>query len=129
MLFEKSPTYIFLSVCLIIIYVLFNIKENVMSLRTELLQINHQVEHEVDTIHLLKAELAYLTSPERLKSLNKQYVKLSETQLAQMEINPLNQKNKRNLYNIATARVNNKNIKWRYKKGISRYLTMVSPKK
>jgi hypothetical protein len=49
-----------------------------------------KTQDEIDKIHLLKAELAYLASPERLKALNDEYVKLSDTNLAQMEIDPIN---------------------------------------
>ena len=58
MLLEKSPIYIVFIVCLMSIYALFNIKENVMSIKGELTEVNNQVQDEIDKIHLLKAELA-----------------------------------------------------------------------
>lgn len=126
MLFEKSPISLILIICLITIYSLFNIKENVMSLRSELKEVNNQLQYEIDTIHLLKAELAYLTSPERLKELNNSYIKLSETKVSQMDVDPLARTE--NTYVRKIAGIKNKNVKWRYKKGPSKYVT-VSAKK
>ena len=130
MLLEKSPIYIVFIVCLMSIYALFNIKENVMSIKGELTEVNHQVQDEIDKIHLLKAELAYLASPERLKALNDKYVKLSDTNLAQMEIDPIIQdKEVLEVRRVASVKLRSENTKWRYKKGPSKYVTMASGKK
>ena len=130
MLLEKSPVYIVVIVCLLSVYTLFTIKENVMGIKSELTEVNSQVQDEVDKIHLLKAELAYLTSPARLKALNDQYIKLSDTNLAQMEIGP-NIKDEKLLEvrQIASIKKRNENTKWRYRKGPSKYVTMASGKK
>jgi len=130
MLLEKSPIYIVFIVCLMSIYTLFNIKENVMSIKGELTEVNNQVQDEIDKIHLLKAELAYLASPERLKALNDEYVKLSDTNLAQMEIDPIIQdKEVLEVRRVASVKLRSENTKWRYKKGPSKYVTMASGKK
>ena len=130
MLLEKSPIYIVFIVCLMSIYALFNIKENVMSIKGELTEVNHQVQDEIDKIHLLKAELAYLASPERLKALNDKYVKLSDTNLAQMQIDPIIQdKEVLEVRRVASVKLRSENTKWRYKKGPSKYVTMASGKK
>ena len=130
MLLEKSPIYIVFIVCLMSIYALFNIKENVMSIKGELTEVNNQVQDEIDKIHLLKAELAYLASPERLKALNDEYVKLSDTNLAQMEIDPnLQDKEVLEVRRVASVKLRSENTKWRYKKGPSKYVTMASGKK
>ncbi|GAB4163918.1 MAG: hypothetical protein Tsb006_3250 [Rickettsiaceae bacterium] len=129
MLLERTPIYIVLSICLATIYALFSIKENVMSLRAELLEVNSQIEHEFDTIHLLKAELAYLTSPARLKQLNEEYVRLSDTAIAQMDVDPISQDSKTKIHKIANNKISSKNTRWRYKKGPSKYLTMAAGKK
>ncbi len=130
MLLEKSPIYIVVIVCLMSVYTLFTIKENVMSIRGELTEVNSQVQDEIDKIHLLKAELAYLTSPERLKALNDEYVKLSDTNLAQMEIDPIVQdKEVLEVRRVASIKLRSENTKWRYKKGPSKYVTMASGKK
>jgi len=130
MLLEKSPIYIVVIVCLMSVYALFNIKENVMSIKGELTEVNNQVQDEIDKIHLLKAELAYLASPERLKALNDEYVKLSDTNLAQMEIDPIVQdKEVLEVRRVASVKLRSENTKWRYKKGPSKYVTMASGKK
>lgn len=130
MLLEKSPVYIVIVVCLVSVYTLFTIKENVTTIREELTEVNSQLQDEVDKIHLLKAELAYLTSPARLKALNDEYLKLSDTNLVQMEINPLEQnQGAQEVKRIASVKLRNENIKWRYKKGPSKYVTMASGKK
>ena len=130
MLLEKSPIYIVFIVCLMSIYTLFNIKENVMSIKGELTEVNNQVQDEIDKIHLLKAELAYLASPERLKALNDEYLKLSDTNLAQMEIDPnIQDKEVLEVRRVASVKLRSENTKWRYKKGPSKYVTMASGKK
>lgn len=133
MLLKKSPLAIILLTCLLSIYGLFTIKENVVNIKSELSEVNSQIRYETDTIHLLKAELAYLTSPARLKSLNDQYIKLTDTQISQVSIDPLvqnlslAQKSITSVANI-NSRIH-KQVKWRYKKGPSKYLTMACNKK
>ncbi len=123
----RMPLYLVLTLCLVTVYTLFNIKDRVMSIRSELIEVKKQVQNESDTIHLLKAELAYLASPERLKRLNDGYLNLKDTKVSQMVVDPLK---RRDTKRIASAKILRKNdVKWRYKKGPSKYLTMVSRKK
>lgn len=129
MFLEKSPAYVILFVFVGAIYSLFTIKENVMNIRSELGEVTKQIQDESDKIHLLKAELAYLTSPSRLKALNDQYVKLTDTMLAQMEnedkkVDGADDSTKL----LASGKIRNEDIKWRFKKGPSKYVTMVSGK-
>lgn len=129
MLLNRTPIHIVFSLCLITIYILFNIKDSVMTIRAELREVSKQIQYEFDSIHLLKAELAYLTAPDRLKDLNDEYLKLKDTKVSQMVADPL--KDNRETYNqkIASSKLRKVNTGWRYKKGPSKYLTMASRKK
>lgn len=127
MSFEKSSIYVVLVVCLISIYMLFSIKENVVDIKNELTEINSQMQEETDKIHLLKAELAYLTSPSRLKALNEEYIKLGNTSLAQLDNNTDSETDvsaKKTLVARASG-----DVKWKYKRLPSKYVIMASGKK
>lgn len=128
-MFLEKPVYVILFIFVGAIYSLFTIKENVMNIRSELGEVTKQIQDESDKIHLLKAELAYLTSPSRLKALNDQYIKLTDTMLAQMEsedkkVDGVDDSTKL----LASNKIRNEDIKWRFKKGPSKYVTMVSGK-
>ena len=126
MVFKASPIYIVLLFCSLTIYVLFNIKENVTTIRSELIEVNHQIQYEMDTIHLLQAELTYLGSPARLKKLNDKYVGLTDTKITQVAIDPLakNTMKPQLASNVKIA----KSVKWNYKKTHGKYMTTVSHK-
>jgi len=128
MLINRIPIYAVLIVCLVTVYTLFNIKDNVMTIRMELSEVNKQIQYESDTIHLLKAELAYLASPERLQILNKGYLSLKETKVSQMIIDPAREKPNGSGVQFANSKIRVNNVKWRYKKGPSQYLTLASGK-
>ena len=108
---------------------LFNIKNNVMTIRAELAEVQKQMRYEIDTIHVLKAELSYLASPARLRKLNSEYLKLKDTKVAQMIGDPRKEEVAFEASSFASAKIANGNTKWRYKKGPSKYLTLVSSKK
>ena len=128
MLLSRTPVYRVLLLCLIKVYMLFYIKDSVMSIRAELREVSKQMQYESDTIHILKAELAYLTSPERLKRLSSDYLGLKDTKISQMISDPLNTKKEKHVKQLASSQLKSSNIKWRYKKGPNKYLTMVSSK-
>ena len=128
MLLNRTPVYRVLLLCLITVYMLFYIKDSVMSIRAELREVSKQMQYESDTIHILKAELAYLTSPERLKRLSSDYLGLKDTKISQMISDPLNTKKEEHVKQLASSQLKSSNIKWRYKKGPNKYLTMVSSK-
>jgi len=128
MLLSRTPVYRVLLLCLITVYMLFYIKDSVMSIRAELREVSKQMQYESDTIHILKAELAYLTSPERLKRLSSDYLGLKDTKISQMISDPLNTKKEKHVKQLASSQLKSSNIKWRYKKGPNKYLTMVSSK-
>lgn len=129
MLLSRTPIFVVIIMCLGTIYMLFNIKNNVMSIRSELAEVQKQMRYESDTIHVLKAELSYLSSPPRLRKLNREYLKLKDTKVAQMISDPRKEKVVFQSQKFASTKSVSGNTKWRYKKGPSKYLTLVSGKK
>lgn len=130
MLFNRIPLFFLIGMCLITVYGLFYIKDRVTTLRTELKEVKKQIESEQDTMHILKAELAYLTSPERLQRLAKNYLDLKTTEVSQMSVDPLidEQLDQTVKTKLASTEIRSNSVKWRYKKGPSKYVTRVSHK-
>ena len=126
---SRTPIFIVVMMCLGTIYMLFNIKNNVMTIRAELAEVAKQINYEADTIRVLKAELSYLTSPSRLKRLNAEYLKLEDTKVSQMISDPRSEKMILKPRRLASTTASRANAKWRFKKGPSKYLTLVSGKK
>ncbi len=129
MLLSRTPIFIVVMMCLGTVYMLFNIKNNVMAIRSELAEVTKQINYEADTIRVLKAELSYLTSPSRLKRLNAEYLKLEDTKVSQMISDPRSEKMILKSHRLANSTGSRANTKWRFKKGPSKYLTLVSGKK
>ena len=129
MLLNRTPIFIVIIMCLGTVYMLFNIKNNVMAIRAELAEVQKQMRYEIDTIHVLKAELSYLASPSRLRNLNSKYLRLKDTKVAQMISDPRKEEVTFESKRFAGAKMANANVKWRYKKGPSKYVTLVSSKK
>lgn len=65
-------------ILLISIISLFSIKAKVIRIYRELDSIKEQISQEKDNIQILEAELASLTTPERIKYLSNKYLKLKE---------------------------------------------------
>jgi cell division protein FtsL len=122
MILHRIPVYIALVLCLLTIYGLFTVKDNVMSLRFELQEVRKQVQNEEDAIRILKAELAYLGSPERIQKLASDYLNLEKPKAAQMIKDPLIAGNISGTKQLASIQTNKKPVKWRYKKGPSKYV-------
>jgi len=129
MMLNRIPIFVVIIVCLGTVYLLFNIKNNVMAIRAELAEVRKQISYEADTIRVLKAELSYLTSPTRLKRLNAEYLKLKDTEVTQMINDPREEKMLLKSNRLASIKSSRVNTKWRFKKGPSQYLTLVSGKK
>jgi len=129
MLLNRTPIFMVIIMCLGTVYMLFNIKNNVTAIRAELVEVNKQMRYEIDTIHVLKAELSYLASPTRLRKLNSEYLKLKDTKVAQMITDPRKEEVAFKSVRFASVKASSSNVKWRYKKGPSKYMTLVSGKK
>ena len=76
-------TFLLLSIC---IFSLFQVKFKVQHLHREVAELQKQLEHEKDSIHVLKAEWAYLNKPERLQRLSSKFLELAEVKAEQIMI-------------------------------------------
>ena len=65
---------------------LFQIKFKVQNLHREVAELKKQLEHEKNSIHVLKAEWAYLNQPERLQRFAEKFLNLSEVKPEQIII-------------------------------------------
>ncbi len=100
---------------------LFQIKFKVQVLHRELAELKQQLEQEKNSIHVLKAEWAYLNQPERLQRLAERFLDLRELRSDQIMLSsndfnkilkePSNEQGKI----IKTSLPSKKNVKWRYK--------------
>ena len=71
----KIPILLFYTIILSsIIILLFSIKYKVILQYKELNWINYQISEQINSLQILKAELAYLTTPERINRLQKKYL-------------------------------------------------------
>lgn len=131
MILHRIPVYIALILCLSTIYGLFTVKDSVMTLRSELSEVKKQLRNEEDAIRILKAELAYLASPERIQKLASQYLDLEMPKVAQMIRDPLAEDNKLQTNQLASdhTEATRRSVKWRYKRGPAKYLTMAKGEK
>ncbi|XVN41223.1 MAG: hypothetical protein RCO49_01075 [Rickettsia endosymbiont of Argas persicus] len=111
----KKFHYLVLPVIVIAVFSLFTIKERVSTLDYQLSSVVKQINSENKTIHILKAERAYLLSPARLKNLTTAYLELQTVKPYQMVKDPLAPVTNVNIkfdHNISISKSN----KWRYKK-------------
>jgi cell division protein FtsL len=67
---------IYSTVLITAISILFSIKSKVIIQNKELNWLNNQISQEKNNIQILKAEFAYLTTPERINNLQKKYLNL-----------------------------------------------------
>ena len=67
---------IYSTVLITAISILFSIKSKVIIQNKELNWLNNQISQEKNNIQILKAEFAYLTTPERINKLQKKYLNL-----------------------------------------------------
>ena len=106
-------------------YWLFFVKQYVKDLKQQLDEVTQQINQEQDSIHIFRAELSYLRSPQRIAKLSDKYLRLESTRPSQMianidglgsdlvlkNIGSVNDKTK-----IVTSQ-NYEKTKWRYKRG------------
>ena len=68
------------------VFGLFQVKFKVQNLHREMAELKKQLEHEKNSIHVLKAEWAYLNQPERLQRLSEKFLNLTEVKSDQIMI-------------------------------------------
>lgn len=125
MLLNRVPIIGMVIIFVGMLYTLFYIKNHVITVSTKILEVKQKILCETETIHILQAELSYLTSPNRLKILNKNYLKLQNTKMEQIISNP--RKKTVLSKNHRLTKTSENNIKkWCYKKAPSKYLTTIS---
>ncbi|WP_316353173.1 cell division protein FtsL [Candidatus Trichorickettsia mobilis] len=115
------------AICCATVYGLFIIKSQVRTFCYQIDELNKQILEEKDNIHMLKAKMAYLTSPDRLRQLSSKYLGLDNVRSHQMIADPLLQTvNIKAEKQYAVANLSTKHhIKWRYKKISSKYIQRV----
>lgn len=102
------------SIIFVIAY-MFHLKGYVQDLVFEKKQVKKQIDNDKDQINLLRAELAYLKSPERLKVLVIKYLDLNQATPQQIQQYASDKGNKKK--NLGIAKASSKS-KWRYKSNI-----------
>lgn len=114
-------------------YCLFAIKGQVNDLSYQLADITKQINEERSSINILKAENAYLQSPNRLRSLAEKYLGLASIKTEQMTKDPLLSDESQEQITTAAKEVSTvreiRKVSWRYKKHTGNYLTTVSQKR
>jgi hypothetical protein len=114
-------------------YSLFAIKGQVNDLSYQFADLTKQINEERSNINILKAENAYLQSPNRLKSLSEKYLGLASIKTDQMIKDPLlvEEKTEEGVVQAKTEQTAKalKKVSWRYKHRNSNYLTTVSHKR
>ena len=63
---------------------MFVMKNQVQNLENELASINRNIEEDVKTIHLLKAEWSHLNNPSRLRALATKHISLNQVKAEQI---------------------------------------------
>ena len=124
----KVFSYLVFFTVFIAVYALFTIKDKVVTLNYQLNEVLKQINHERDTIHVLKAELSYLSSSERLRRLSSKYLDLETIKVSQMIKDPIISNGETQIISRESSNINfiKHETKWRYKKGPAKYLQTIA---
>ena len=130
---SKYLLYIAITLVVLSVYWLFGVKQYVQDLKYQLDEVNHQIYQEQDSIHVFRAELSYLRSPERLHYLATKYLKLEPVKPEQIIADLSVDIKKAKYQNLPFAKNRDKFnrrmqlAKWRHKRGPGdKYVTYVS---
>ncbi len=72
----KPMTIVWLCVLVAAVLALYQVKYEVRDVKDQVSELEGELETEYKSLHVLRAEWAYLTHPERLKELNDKYLSL-----------------------------------------------------
>lgn len=125
MLLNRISVYFTSLICIGLVYMLFVIKDNVMKLNKEYEMIKRQISYEHNAMKMLKSELSYLSSPERLQALSSKYLPLESVQVAQI-ISDYKNIEKNDMRIASSNNIKPHNVKWRRKKVNIKYSTKIS---
>lgn len=127
---KKFISYIGALALVVSVYGLFELKQHVQDLRSQLREVNKQLQQEQDSMYILQAELAYLKSPQRIAALSKKYLELEPIKVSQLSASFSGELSKeiKKYHNVKfIAKKSNKTlVSWRYKKTPSQYIMQVS---
>jgi len=80
----QRSTVLFFLLAIIVGFVLFKVKYEVVEIEQKLAQTQQQIEREKENIHILKAEWSHLNEPQRLKKLAEKYLDIVPTKSEQI---------------------------------------------
>ncbi|MBY0500724.1 MAG: hypothetical protein K2P93_01815 [Alphaproteobacteria bacterium] len=70
----RQSTLLFVFLALIVGFVLFKVKYEVVEIEQKLAHAQHQIDRELENIHILRAEWSHLNEPQRLQKLAAKYL-------------------------------------------------------
>jgi cell division protein FtsL len=70
----RQSTLLFVFLALVVGFVLFKVKYEVVEIEQKLAQAQHQIDRERENIHILRAEWSHLNEPKRLQKLAGKYL-------------------------------------------------------
>lgn len=70
----RQSTLLFVFLALVVGFVLFKVKYEVVEIEQKLAQAQHQIDRERENIHILRAEWSHLNEPQRLQKLAEKYL-------------------------------------------------------
>lgn len=81
---NRLSTVIWIVVIAVAVFMLYMVKYQVQSLKTQVAQTARELEAEREALHVVSAEWSYLNRPERLKTLAAKYLAASDVTVEQV---------------------------------------------
>jgi len=80
----RRSTFIFTAMALIVGFILFKVKYEVVEVEQKLCETCRQISREKENIHILKAEWSHLNEPQRLQALAEKYLDIKPMKTEQV---------------------------------------------